>query len=47
MTQIYEAGLEKNAANYEALTPLDYLERAAAVMPDKIAIVHGDRHDSY
>ena len=47
MSAIYETGLDKNAANFSALTPLDFLERAAAVMPGKTAIVHGARRDSY
>jgi fatty-acyl-CoA synthase len=33
--------LAKNAANYAALTPLGFLQRAAAVYPDKLAVVHG------
>ncbi|KAK8961111.1 Acetate/butyrate--CoA ligase AAE7, peroxisomal [Platanthera guangdongensis] len=33
--------LPKNAANYEALTPLWFLERAALVHPQRLAVVHG------
>src|SRR3546814_13101773 len=33
--------LGKNPANYAALTPLDFIERAAAVYPDRPAVVHG------
>jgi fatty-acyl-CoA synthase len=33
--------LAKAAANYTALTPLGFLPRAAAVYPDKLAVVHG------
>ncbi|MGD9785905.1 MAG: acyl-CoA synthetase [Hyphomicrobiaceae bacterium] len=40
-TNPYTHGLDKNAANYVALTPLTFLERAAAVWPDRIALVHG------
>ena len=29
------------------LTPLSFLERSALVYPDKIAVVHGDRHYTY
>ena len=29
------------------MTPLRFLERSAAVYPDKVAIVHGDRRTSY
>ncbi|WP_448189164.1 acyl-CoA synthetase [Azospirillum sp. sgz301742] len=40
-TNPYELGLDKNAANFVALTPLTFLERAAAVWPDRIATIHG------
>jgi fatty-acyl-CoA synthase len=33
--------LAKSAANYTALTPLVLLRRAAAVYPDKLAVIHG------
>jgi fatty-acyl-CoA synthase len=39
---IYEQGLDKNAANYAALTPLNFIERAASVYPDQASIIHGD-----
>ncbi|CAA7624466.1 Acyl-CoA synthetase/AMP-acid ligase II [Candidatus Terasakiella magnetica] len=42
VTNSYEQGLDKNAANFVALTPLTFLERAASVWPDRIAIIHGD-----
>ena len=35
------------AANLTPLTPIDFLERAADVQPDKIAIVDGDTSHSY
>ena len=43
MTRInpYEIGLDKNAANFVPLSPLSYLERAAAVYPQRLALVHG------
>jgi fatty-acyl-CoA synthase len=44
---IYDENLSKNTANYQALTPITYLERAAAVFPDRIAIVHGAQRVSY
>ena len=40
-------GLEKRAANYVPLTPLDFLRRAAAVYPNKVGIVHGERRLSW
>ncbi|KAM7485004.1 hypothetical protein LguiA_001013 [Lonicera macranthoides] len=36
--------LPKNAANYTALTPLGFLERAALVHPHRKSIVHGSLH---
>jgi fatty-acyl-CoA synthase len=33
--------LPKNQANYAPLTPLTFIERAAYVYPDRLAIVHG------
>ena len=38
---IYEQNLPKTAANYAALTPVDFLLRAAEVYPDRLAVVHG------
>jgi len=35
--------LARNAANFTALTPLSFLARAAAVYPDKIAVIDGAR----
>ena len=38
--------LPKVAANYEPLTPISFLKRAARVYPDRIAVVHGSwRYD--
>src|SRR5256886_16718774 len=43
MERIYDAPhLARNPANSAALTPLGFLQRAAAVYPDKLAVVHGD-----
>jgi fatty-acyl-CoA synthase len=39
--EMYNTGLEKNAANYTALTPLKFIERSAAVYPSRLAVVHG------
>ncbi|HTQ32945.1 MAG TPA: acyl-CoA synthetase [Stellaceae bacterium] len=40
----YEAShLAKNAANFAALTPLSFLARTAAVYPDKLAVIDGER----
>ena len=37
----FDTGLQRNAANYAPLTPIDYLQRAASVYGDRLAIVHG------
>jgi fatty-acyl-CoA synthase len=39
---IYEVDLDKNAANFEALSPLSFIRRTASVYPDRIAVAHGD-----
>jgi fatty-acyl-CoA synthase len=43
----YDRDLDKNPANYQPLTPLGLLERAADVFPTHTAIVHGARTTSY
>ena len=43
----YDLGLEKNAANHVALSPLSYIERAAHVYPDRVAIVYGERRQTW
>mgnify|MGYP001462656247 CR=1 FL=1 len=43
----YDHDLDKNAANFQPLTPLSFLERSAAVYPDRIAIIHGQSRTSY
>ena len=44
---IYDRDLDKNPANYQPLTPLSFLERAAQVYPDHLAIIHGDLRRTY
>ncbi len=42
MTQgIFDRGLERNPANYAALTPVSFLAKAASVYPERVAVVHG------
>jgi fatty-acyl-CoA synthase len=41
MASPYTIDLDRNAANHVALTPLSFIERAAAVHPDHPALVHG------
>ena len=40
---IYDKGLDKDPANYQPLTPLTLIERAAHVYPDHVSVIHGDR----
>jgi fatty-acyl-CoA synthase len=37
----YDTDLDRNAANFQPLTPLSFLARAAEVHPDTTAIIHG------
>ena len=46
-TSIFNDGLGKNPANFQPLTPLTFLERAASVYPDRTAIIHGGLRRSY
>ena len=43
----YERGLERGPANHAALTPCDFMARAAAVYPARTAVVHGALRRSY
>ena len=42
-----ETDLDKNPANYQPLTPLAFLERAARTFPDHPAIIHGAARTNY
>ena len=43
----YNTDLDRNPANHQPLTPLTFLERAASVFPDHIAIIHGALRRNY
>src|SRR3989440_7215435 len=47
MSNPYDIDLDRNPANFQPLTPLTFLERAAAVYPRHTAIVHGPLRRSY
>jgi fatty-acyl-CoA synthase len=47
VASIYDRGLERNTANFQPLTPLTFLERAAKTYPDQTAIIHGGLRLSY
>ena len=45
MTSPFDAGLDRNAANYAALSPLSFIARSALAYPDRTSVIHGDvRH---
>ena len=41
MTSPFNQYLDRNAANFAALTPLSFIERTASIYPQRLAIVHG------
>ena len=43
MSNIFDQHLERNAANYVALSPVSFVERSAEVFGDLPAVVHGAR----
>ena len=43
----YDTDLDRNPANFQPLTPLSFLERAASVFPDQTAIIHGPLRRNY
>ena len=43
----FETGLGRNPANFQPLTPLQFLERAAATFPDRTAVIHGPLRRPY
>ena len=47
MTNPFNQNLDQNPANHQPLTPLTFLERAASVFPDQVAIIHGDLRQNY
>ena len=44
---IFERDLPRRAANHEALSPVAFLARAAAIFPARVAVVHGERRITY
>ncbi len=43
----YSTGLDKNTANHSALSPLTFIERAASVYPDRIAMIYNDHQQNW
>jgi fatty-acyl-CoA synthase len=46
-TTPYDIDLDRNPANFQPLTPLTFLERAASVYPDHTAVIHGPLRRNY
>ncbi len=46
-SNIYDQGLDKNAANFVPLSPLSFLARSAAVFPHRVAVVYGERRQTW
>jgi len=47
MGSAYDIGLDRNPANYVPVSPLGFIARAAAIYPDRLAVVHGTRRYSW
>ncbi|MFE1571270.1 acyl-CoA synthetase [Comamonas odontotermitis] len=47
MTSMYDTRLDRNEANHAPLTPLSFIERAAEVYPERLAIIHGDLRQTW
>ncbi len=43
----YAHDLDRNAANYAPLTPVSFLARTAAIWPQRLAVVHGARRQTW
>jgi fatty-acyl-CoA synthase len=43
----YDTDLDRNPANFQPLSPLPFLERAASVFPNHTAVIHGPLKRSY
>jgi fatty-acyl-CoA synthase len=46
-TNLYELGLDKDKANFVALSPLSFVERSANVYPDRTAAIYGSRRQTW
>jgi fatty-acyl-CoA synthase len=47
MSGIYDRDLDQQPANYQPLTPLTFLERAANVFPERTAVIYGELQINY
>ncbi|MEC7791048.1 MAG: acyl-CoA synthetase [Pseudomonadota bacterium] len=44
---IFDANLQQQEANFEPLSPVSFLRRAAQIVPAHAAVIHGDRRYTY
>lgn len=44
---MFDDNLGQNPANYQSLSPLSFLQRAAEVYPDRLSVIHGQRSYRY
>ena len=44
---IFDHDLDRTPANYVPLSPVSFLVRTAAIYPDRIAVIHGERRITY
>ena len=47
MTSIFDQDLPRNEANFEAFSPLSFIERTAEVYPHRLAVVHGELRQTW
>lgn len=47
MANQYEQHLDRQPANFQPLTPIAFLERAAKTYPEHVAVIHGDSRITY
>ena len=45
--QAYSEGLDRTSANHVPLTPLRFLDRAADVYPNRVALIHGANRQTW
>ncbi|NQD91810.1 acyl-CoA synthetase [Pseudomonas sp. CrR25] len=43
----YEYGMPRDAANFQALSPLSFIERAASVYPQRLALINGGHRQTW
>src|SRR5688500_7670990 len=47
MTSIFDQDLPRNPAHFAPLSPLSFIQRAAEVYPQRLAVIHGDLRRSW